>query len=94
MILVNDYVKVKKIESVKELEDRLEVDYWLTGVLLTSIEENKPFMIARDNRNGIRVPGIFTSSFVKNILLEHQDPRFLVVQTENSIYSIEVIEKQ
>ena len=64
----------------------LPMDYWIIGKLLFDIEEGKAVRVLREERNGVKVPGLFSTSLVTKI----DGDKF---ETLNSIYKIEYLDK-
>jgi len=62
----------------------IPVDYTIEGELLRPITVNKCVMIARDTRNGVKMPGEFATSLV----VELTDKTF---RTRNSVYDFEFL---
>lgn len=102
---VGDYVRITKIGSTDEPyyptpswdeydENKVACnsvpnDYLVEGQLRSLLELEKPLLLYRENRNGIHVPGIFRTSYVKNVL---EDGDFdIVFETMNSRYRMEKI---
>jgi len=65
------------------------IDYYVEGVPMAAPKVGESFMMLRDNRNGIRVTGIFTTSKVIKI---DELSDCIIVTTNNSIYKLEKIQ--
>lgn len=65
------------------------IDYYVEGVALAAPKVGESFMMLRDNRNGIRVTGIFTTSKVVKI---DELSDCLILTTNNSVYKLEKIQ--
>lgn len=66
----------------------LPVDYECTGHLGNLPEVGQPLLLYRDTRNGIEVPGILRTSYVKKITKAVGDVPVLLLDTENSQYRV------
>lgn len=64
------------------------IDYYVEGAALAAPKVGESFMMLRDNRNGIRVTGIFTTSKVNKI---DELSSCIILTTNNSIYKLEKI---
>ena len=62
----------------------LPVDYWVEGYLLQEPEVDKPVVVEREIRNGIKVSGLFTTSLVVEVLEDG-------FKTLNSVYKLKYI---
>jgi hypothetical protein len=65
-----------------ELDDPINLGYTIDGVLLGDVEVGQPVCCARMSRNGLVIPGVFSSSPIKKIQGAH-------LHTRNSIWHIE-----
>jgi hypothetical protein len=61
--------------------------YTVIGTLVYPIEIGRPVKLLRENRNGVEIEGIFTTSIVKNISAYSEETLFFT--TDNSLYRIE-----
>jgi hypothetical protein len=81
-------------ETIEEYREKIfskysvspPVDYYVEGSPITVPKVGESFVMARDNRNGVRVDGIMTTSTVASIE-DFED--FLVFTTRNSVYKLE-----
>jgi len=64
------------------------VDYYAEGLPMAFPKKGELFMMARDNRNGVRAHGILCTSPVVEI---HDSAEFSLFTTNNSIYKLEKI---
>lgn len=76
----------KSLETIFD-EKSPPIDYWIIGELLT-LEEGKPMVVDRHNRNGIEIRGVFSSSSVKKIDRKDQ---VVYITTANSLYKMEYV---
>lgn len=58
----------------------LPIEYWIEGTLINPIEVGNPVCIQRDNRNGIKIDGYFTSTNVTEVTTNQ-------FKTQNSVYN-------
>lgn len=65
------------------------VDYTIEGFLCGDIEIDKPLSVRRTMRNGVRMFGHLTTSYIKAIIPSDNG---LVLETENSVYRLEWID--
>jgi hypothetical protein len=65
----------------------LPVDYWIIGELQREIKEGQSIKVLREERNGEKIMGIFTSSPVVKI----DGGR---IETANSQYNVEYLDKE
>jgi len=65
----------------------LPIDYWIIGELQREIKEGSCIKVIREERNGIKMLGIFTSSPVVKIEGD-------TIETSNSVYKIEYLDKE
>jgi hypothetical protein len=63
------------------------VDYYVEGSPISAPKVGESFVMARDNRNGVRVEGIMTTTTVTSIE-DFED--FLIFTTRNSVYKLEL----
>ena len=72
-------------------EDHLSppIEYSIIGTLVNDIEVGKSLMVNRESRNGVVVPGLFTTSIVQSI--GYQNNKIVGFTTNNSIYTVEYI---
>ena len=61
--------------------------YWVRGSLAKAPKINEPLVVAREERNGVKAPGLFTTSLILNIVYL-SSWRYLI-QTENSTWMVE-----
>jgi hypothetical protein len=62
------------------------VDYYVEGVIYdVGPKVGQPFVIIRDNRNGIKCDGIMRTSHIVEIS-QHEDGVSQILETQNSIY--------
>jgi hypothetical protein len=81
-------------ETIQQYRDNLfnsnayspPVDYYVEGIPFDMPQINKSFLMYRENRNGIKVPGVFTSSPVSAI--STKDGKYIFT-TNNSVYLME-----
>lgn len=63
------------------------IEYWITGELAFTPTIDQSVVVWRDNRNGVKMGGIFRTSLVKSI--EVLGPKCYKVNTMNSVYLVE-----
>jgi len=73
------------IEGIDNGNVSLFNGYTVTGILCGDIEEGSSIILARDSRNGVSSPGIFSTSAVNSF-----DGK--IATTSNSVYEIEYLE--
>ena len=61
--------------------------YWVIGTLERPIEVGKPIRMLRENRNGVKAMGLFTTSVVRTITDKDKNG-LCVVETDNSVYGV------
>lgn len=83
----------KSASSIEEYRNSLEdskfsppVEYYIEGEPFESPAKGECFKMLRDNRNGVKVLGLFTSTTVVDVC-DGKD--FLLFSTENSVYKLE-----
>jgi hypothetical protein len=64
----------------------LPVEYTIEGELMGIISVGNSVVVNRDTRNGVKMPGIFTTSTV-------QDIGYKSFTTRNSVYNFTILEK-
>lgn len=72
----------------------LPVDYYLEGYLLEEIKVGKPVLVERISRNGEKIGGFFSTSFVREISYQenkNQEGGCWFFKTLNSIYRMDYI---
>lgn len=62
------------------------VDYYVEGIPMSLPKVGNTFMMHRDNRNGVRVTGLFVTSVIKSV---EEFDGFCIFTTRNSIYKLE-----
>ena len=67
----------------------LPVDYAVQGRLVHSIVEDMPMIIDGHERNGEPIQGVMETSPVQNV--EERGEKEVVIETMNSVYSVERI---
>src|ERR1044072_6856019 len=67
----------------------LPIDYWVEGTFYSDIVEGQSVTILRKIRNGVEVPGIFTTSPVATVT----NDKVLLFRTANSDYIVEFKEE-
>jgi hypothetical protein len=82
----NDKIRLTKLNAIQKPEMALETGYEIEGYLIDSVKVGSIVNVWRTMRNGIEVPGHFTSTVVAKIEGDK-------IYTQNSIWQIEVIEK-
>lgn len=79
----------------KSIDNSPNVDYWLVGYLRNGLPEvGESLVVDRIIRNGVTMEGIFITSpsdSIENIASDFDNP-IIVLQTKNSVYSIEKYE--
>ena len=75
-------VRLTKLESTLRSTAALPEAYTLDGILLSDLAVGRAIKVWREIRNGIKIPGLFTSSPIKRI----EGDKIL---TNNSIWKIE-----
>jgi len=102
---ISDYVRVTKLGSVDEPyfptptwteygEDKgacnsIPTDYVAEGKLMMVPEKDKPLMMERHLRNGVKALGFFRTSYINKIVTE--EDFLMVFETMNSRYRMEKI---
>jgi hypothetical protein len=79
-------VRATKIVQASESSYR-RVGYWVVGEMPGLPKVGERLYIAREERNGEKVPGLFSTSPVTKVT--YLDPWRFVVQTENSTWLVE-----
>lgn len=64
------------------------IEYWVVGELLSTVEEGKPILIDRWNRNGVVRRGTMMTSIVNKI---EEDGDVKYITTNNSLYKLEQV---
>jgi hypothetical protein len=85
--LVPTPLKEEVLEGGLNIGMSLPVDYELEGRLDAPLEIGKPISLLRHKRNGVRIFGITTTSYVKAMYLDQG-----LIETENSIYIIDRVD--
>lgn len=85
-------------ESIEQYRENLHskygfsppVDYWVEGIQIHEgpIQIDEPFIMARDNRNGVKCLGILNTSRVRQV--DEMDG-YVIITTQNSVYKLEKI---
>jgi hypothetical protein len=70
------------------------VDYWIEGTLLNreTLKVGEYVSIARDTRNGVRMPGIMTTTNLTEII-KYDDGSYRLT-TQNSVYLLEPVKEK
>lgn len=87
---MSNRVKLVKTSPVND-DYVLLSGYTVEGELIQPIEPGTRIMLARDKRNGVEVPGLFTSSLIRNISVDGSDE--IRIETENSTWIMTNIEE-
>lgn len=72
----------------------LPVDYYLEGYLLEEIKIGNPVLVERISRNGEKIGGFFSTSFVREISHQenkNQEGGYWFFKTLNSVYRMDYI---
>jgi hypothetical protein len=68
------------------------IDYYVIGTLERPIEVGKGIRMLREDRNGVKAFGMFTSSVVKAVKGGNSAGTKWIVETDNSVYRVEDVE--
>ena len=101
MLKRGEYVSVQKLAPVEGREDltptfdeynvsktsrSIPVNYKVVGSLYHDLKEGSSMVVWRDERNGVKVEGMMTTSKVESI--EKLSDDVVQVNTENSVYLV------
>jgi riboflavin synthase alpha subunit len=81
----NDKVRATKLKAIQNPERALETGYEIEGYLLYPISVGGFINVWRTMRNGVEIPGHFTSTQIEKI-------EGNLVYTKNSVWQIEIIQ--
>lgn len=82
-------VKVTRQQELVARDSTVGNGYWVKGYLLEDIRAGNSIVLARDERNGVRIDGIFSTS---PVVVFEDGAGTAIAYTENSIYSVEALE--
>jgi hypothetical protein len=83
---VYDKVSLTKVKDNTQPEGALPVSYNVEGFLLRKPTVGESILLFRTSRNGVHVPGIFTSSLVLDI-------KDNMIHTQNSVWELEYLKE-
>ena len=83
------YVRITKIETIRDIGTPLKEGYWVVGELARPLEIGKAIVVHREIRNGNIIPGSFVTSLICELEGHLTLDKSVVVKTENSVYRIE-----
>jgi hypothetical protein len=82
----NDKIRLTKLNAIQKPEMALETGYEIEGYLIEPVVVGEIINVWRTMRNGIEIPGHFTSTEV--VKIEGNK-----IYTQNSVWQIEIIKK-
>lgn len=87
------YVRITKVDTIRDIGIPLEEGYWIVGELIRPLEIGQPVIVHREMRNGVAVPGTFTTSLICEIEGYPTLDGAATIKTENSVYRIERVSR-
>lgn len=87
--VLTPYPEIYKYGKINEGVS-VPIDYWIIGELINPIIEGQSIRVNREVRNGVKISGLFKTSFVTKIE-SSQFKNTLTIETENSKYLVEYL---
>lgn len=88
----DDRVTITRLTELQHTDSTVYVGYEVRGRLLADIIIGRPIRLDRFERNGQKVPGLFTTSYVTQVYFH--TPHKADVHTGNSVYRVDVTDEE